>query len=449
MKFSIIISFILASTLFVISCKKADIAFGNQFVDNNLTQIVRVDSFTPSLSTVYLDSFITSAKGALVIGSYNDSYSGRVSSESYFDINPPAYSNIYAQASFDSIKIILKPNGYYYGDTTQPIHFTTYQLAELIQSKNFDVSNFYYNNQSFQKGGIIGAYNGAEAKLVNPTRRDVVELKLNDALGRSLLQTLQNPSNTIFQNSTNFINFFNGINITASNTDNTIAGFSDTVVMRLFYTNGSAFPQNLTVDFPLSNKAHQFNHTSVDRSNIPSAALRNINTVNKEIPSSLTGNMSYVQPYAGLLTKIRFNSISDVQKLPYYVKILKAELILRPVVNTFNIDSYRLPPGLRISTSNPLNQIVYDIVNIGGSSTSVIQNGNLVIDLLNTIGTQYTYDVTPYVKSLLNNPAAINNGLILSPPSPAYQNQVNRVLIGDNTNANGKAQLVIYYASVQ
>ena len=448
MKFSIIISFILASTLFVISCKKADIAFGNQFLDNENTQIVRIDSFTPSLSTVYLDSFVTSAKGSLVIGSYNDPYFGRVSSETYFDINPPAYSNIYAQATFDSLKIILKPNGYYYGDTTKPLHFTTNQLAELIQSKNFDVSNQYYNNQSFQIAGSIGAF-GAEAKLVNPTRRDVVELMLNPALGQSLLQTLQNPSNTIFQNSTNFINYFNGLNITASNSDNTIVGFSDTVVMRLFYSNGSAFPQNLTVDFPLSNRLHQFNHTSVDRSNIPAVALRNINTVNNEIPSSLTGNMTYIQPYANLLTKIRFNSINDVQALPNYVKVLKAELILRPVVNTFNIDSYRLPPGLRISTSNPLNQIVYDIINVGGSSTSTIQNGNLVVDLLNTVGTQYTYDVTPYVKSLLNNPAAVNNGIILSPPSPAYQNQVNRALIGDNTNANGKAQLIIYYVSVQ
>ena len=118
------------------------------------------------------------------------------------------------------------------------------------------------------------------------------------------------------------------------------------------------------------------------------------------------------------------------------------------MVGSFNLDSYTLPPNLRLSTTNPLNQFIGDILNVG-SSGSAVQTGNLYIDNLNSLGTEYTYDLTPYVKSLLNNSVAIDNGLLLSPPSPAFQNQSNRVLVGDNFNPNAKTQLVIYYAAVQ
>ena len=444
MKFSIIISFILAITLLVTSCKKADVQFGSEFLDNGLTQIVRIDSFTPSLSTVYLDSFITSNKGAVVIGSYNDAYFGRISSESFFEVNPPSYSNIYDQTMFDSIALIIKPNGFYYGDTTKPLHLTVSKLSELIVSKNFDVSNQYYNNQSFKTGYIIGT----GTKYINPFRKDDIIIRLADSIGSNLFAQLQNQNNTIFKTTTDFINYFNGLKINAELGDNTIFGFSDAVTMRLYYRKSSAFPQNLTADFTLTNKAHQFNHITTDRSKVANSYIKNISITRNEIPSALTDNMSYNQSFSGLMTKIRLNSINDVQKLPNYAKILKAVLVIKPLEGSFNLDSYTLPSNLRLSTTNPLNQFIGDILNVG-SNGSAVQTGNLYIDNLNSLGTEYTYDLTPYVKSLLNNSEAIDNGLLLSPPSPAFQNQSNRVLVGDNFNPNAKTQLVIYYAAVQ
>jgi len=444
MKFSIIISFILVITLLVTSCKKADVQFGSEFLDNGLTQIVRIDSFTPSLSTVYLDSFITSNKGAVVIGSYNDTYFGRISSESFFEVNPPSYQNIYDQTMFDSIALIIKPNGFYYGDTTKPLHFTVSKLSELIVSKNFDVTNQYYNNQSFKTGYVIGT----GTKYINPVRKDDIIIRLDNSVGLDLFTQLQNQNNTIFKTTTDFINYFNGLKVNADLGDKSIFGFSDAVTMRLYYRKGSAFPQNLTADFILSNKAHQFNHITINRSNVANSYIKNISITRNEIPSALTGNMSYNQSFSGLMTKIRLSSINDVQKLPNFAKILKAVLVIKPLEGSFNLDSYTLPPNLRLSTTNPLNQFIGDILNVG-SSGSAVQTGNLYIDNLNSLGTEYTYDLTPYVKSLLNNSVAIDNGLLLSPPSPAFQNQSNRVLVGDNFNPNAKTQLVIYYAAVQ
>ena len=444
MKFSIIISFILAITLLVTSCKKADVQFGSVFLDNGLTQIIRIDSFTPNLSTVYLDSFVTSNKGALVIGSYNDPYFGRISSGSFFDITPPSYSNIYDQTTFDSIALVMKPNGFYYGDTSKPLHITVSRLSELITSKNFDVSNQYYNNQSFKTGAVIGT----GTKYINPVRKDDIIIRLDNAIGLNLFTQLQNQNNTIFKTSTDFINYFNGIKINADLGDNTIAGFSDAVTMKLYYKKGGAFPQNLTVDFTISNKTHQFNQITTDRSKVTNSFIKNISITKNEIPTSFTGNMSYNQSFSGLMTKIRLRSINDVMKLPNFAKILKVILVIKPVIGSFNMDSYTLPPALRLSTTNPLNQFIGDILTVSGMG-SAIQTGNLYIDNLNSTGTEYTYDLTPYVKSLLNNSVAIDNGLLISPPNPTFQNQSDRVLIGDNFNPNGKSQLIIYYAAVQ
>ena len=444
MKFSIIISFILAFTLWFTSCRKADVQFGSEYLDNGLTQVVRIDSFTPSLSTVVLDSFITSEKGALVIGSYNDDYFGKISSESFFDLNPPTYSNIYDQTIFDSFALILKPNGFYYGDTLKPVHFTVSRLSELISSKNYDLSNQYYNTQSFNTNSVLGS----ATKLIKPLRKEEIEIKLDKNIGSTLFKELQNQNNTIFKSNTDFINYFNGIKINAGTTDNTLVGFSDVVTMKLYYRKGGAFPQNLTADFTLTNKAHQFNHITTNRSNVANSYIKNISVTKKELPSTLTGNMTYNQSFSGLMTKIRFNSINDILKLPNYAKILKAVLIIKPVVGSYNFNTNRLPPYLRLSTTNPLNQLIGDILDVSNGGGAV-QYGNLYIDYLNSTGTEYAYDLTPYIKSLLNNATAIDNGLLLSPPSPDFQNQSNRVLIGDNFNPNGRTQLVIYYAAIQ
>ncbi len=446
MKFSIIIAFILGITLSITSCKKADVQFGSEWLPSGNTQIVRVDSFTPTLTTAFLDSFVTSNKGTLLIGSYNDPYFGRLTSESYFEVTPPTYYDIFSQTTFDSIKIILKPNSFYYGDTTKAIHFSVSQLAEKIVSKNYDNSNQYYNNQSFAVGS---SSLGSATKFLSPYRKDNVEITLNNSFGQGLLKILQDPNNTIMKTSKDFMDYFYGINIKSSNSDNTFAGFSDTVIMRLYYTKGAIVPENKTVDFNLSNRIHQFNHITADRSGISNTALKNISAINNEVPSSATGNMAYDQPLSGLMTKIHFYSINDIQKQPYFVKILKAELILKPVVGSYNFDSYKIPPSLRLSTSNPLNQLLGDILSVGGNGSSAVQTGNLYIDYLNSANTQYSYDLTPYIKSLLNNTTGINNGLLLTPPFPAFQTEASRILIGDSHNPDAKAQLVIYYAAVQ
>ena len=115
----------LITVFFTASCKKADIKFGEDFLDNGVTQIFKTDSFGIDLSTIFVDSFITSARGTVLVGAYTDPLFGRVTTKSFFDIIPPIYIDQYANTSFDSISIILTPNiNSHYGDSTQLLNIT-------------------------------------------------------------------------------------------------------------------------------------------------------------------------------------------------------------------------------------------------------------------------------------------------------------------------------------
>ena len=74
------------------------------------------------------------------------------------------------------------------------------------------------------------------------------------------------------------------------------------------------------------------------------------------------------------------------------------------------------------------------------------QTGNLVIDDLYGVGTQYTYDVTAYLLAQLAIEQNNQNGLLLLPPNPA--SIFNRVVVGNSINTS-QTQLNVYYASVQ
>ncbi|CAN5486961.1 hypothetical protein BH10BAC2_BH10BAC2_11680 [soil metagenome] len=66
-------NFILLLLLFSFaSCKKADISFGNQLLDNAHTQIIRIDTISVELNAGYIDSFITSNKSIGLTGICKD-----------------------------------------------------------------------------------------------------------------------------------------------------------------------------------------------------------------------------------------------------------------------------------------------------------------------------------------------------------------------------------------
>ncbi len=444
-KFSILI--LLTLIIGSIACKKVDIQFGNDFIDGSNTQIIRVDTFDVALSTVYVDSFATNGLGTTLIGGYKDPIFGTVATQTYFEVAPPAYQDIYDNVIFDSLTLILRLNNKFYGDSTKPVHIDVSRVTDQIVP--FDNGTSLYNIDSF---GVASTVLGSKDVIVNPSQSDSIYIKLDPALGQELLNKFTAKSDTI-KTSDVFLNYFKGLRITSNNNSQMVFGCSDSAIMRIQYRKKDLYLVNNNIDFSLINKTLHFTNIKLDRTT-GSAKLQTLGNGPgqvKEIDSKLTDNTAYCQAATSSLIKLKFPNIRDLLKAPYYAKLLSAKLIIAPVAGTYD-RSFYLPPQLRLSTTTALNLIGTDLTAIGANGTAQVQTGNLYIDYAYGASTSYSYDVTSYIKFAFTdiNPNS-GNGLLLSPPLGNYQTSFSRTAIGNRLNnvANSKIQLQVYYAFVK
>lgn len=419
------------------ACTKVDIQFGQQFLDNGFTQIVKVDTFTPRVTTVYVDSFITSAKGVSLIGGYADPVFGKINPNTYFEVVPPAYVDSFQTSTYDSLVLILVPNKSYYGDTTQPVHVDVSRVTSTITGYDNNLTNIYNVKQFPVNPTPIGS----KDLTVRPTRGDSIFIRLSDNLGNELMNKLKNPNDIDIKTNTAFLQYFFGLRLSSPVNSPAIYGCKDSVVMRMYYTKPGLYLQSKVLDFTLANKNHHFNNIIVDRSG---TILQNIATL-KKIPSSALNNMAFTSYASSVMAKIQFPSVRDILKLNNYVELLSATLVIHPIQGSFL--SYPLPPKLRLSNTTTLNQIGADITSTG--ATAAVQTGNLFIDGISGTNTNYSYDLTGYIKQLLPSQPNNDNGLLLLPQSPALETNFNRLIAGDKNNPIGQQmQLIIIYAAV-
>ncbi len=439
-KFSILL--LLSVIIGAFACKKVDVQFGSDFIDNSNTQIIKIDTFSADLSTAYVDSFGTSNQGTTLIGGFSDPIFGRINTQTYFQVAPPSFEDIYDNVLFDSLTLILKLNKSYYGDTTKPVRINVSRLADKIQP--FDNGITLYNVDSFNVDPVIL---GSKDVIVSPTRGDTISIKLNATLGQELLNKFIAKSDTI-KISDVFLKYFKGLRISSDGNSNLIFGCKDSATLRIQYKKKDLYLINKNIDFTLFNNSLHFTNIKVDRSK-GRPDIANLPTL-KEIDSRLTGNAAYGNSAAGTIIKIRFTSLRELLKAPNFAKILSARLIIRPVAGTYD-RNYFLPPQLRLSTTTALNQIGVDLTTLAANGTPITQLGNLFVDYGFGVNTAYSYDVTNYIKFAITDAVNNKNGLLLTPPFGAYQTSFSRVAVGSRLNniPNSKIELQIYYAAVQ
>jgi Domain of unknown function (DUF4270) len=425
------------------SCEKTPIQFGQSYVDNSFSNIVLVDTFSTQLSTVFYDSIPTTGSGTILAGNYDDPVFGKISASSFFELSPPANSQtIAANAVFDSLKLILIPNKSYYGDTTIPLQLSVYQIRNqiifpLYQSQFYNTTDFPVNQDP------LGSVN----TLYYPNITDTLFIRLADTTGQSLFNMIVN-NDYIIQSTNYFLPYFSGLKITptGNNNMNAIFGFKDSTTMRLYYHYTDAFVENKFIDFKFYNVDNtQFNQVRDDRTGTPVAGFNSNNpTLTSEVPSSVTGNTVFLQYLTGFVPKIRFPSIRDLLLRIDYAQILKAQLVISPVLNSFS-PTMDLPPSLLAYTTDQNDLFQSPLLSPSGTG---YQSGNLVEDYLYNQNTTYTYDVTSYLQQQIAIGYYNQNGLLLSPLSPGNISSFNRAVFGDMYNPKGSIQLKLYYVSV-
>lgn len=425
---------IVAAACLIVSCDKAYVGFGSDFIDESATNVVYFDTATVDVSSVYVDSFSTTSNSSLFCGDVVDPDFGAIKANSFFSLDVPPATTIPSGSVYDSAQLILNLNGKYYGDTTSVYSI---QAHKLDQELNFPSGQTaFYNTSSV---AYSAAVSGSVQRVVSPNASDTIALKIDNAIGQDLFNKLASYAPQI-SGVDLFSDYFKGLAITGDGTNKLILGFDDTIRLRIFYDVPGVFTTRQYIDFGIYRNSKQFYNVLVNRSG---TALAGISNSNRQIPSSLTGNKSYGQYITGSLIKIRFPYLRNLLQVPDYVKILKAELVVRPDRNSFN-NIYGLPSIAYLADVDQNNTIGNYLSATNSAGGTEIQNGNLYVDHVYGLETAYTFDVTTYIQQQIEVSQNNSNGLVLLPSEFTI---FDRFVIGNGQNSQNKIELKLYYVS--
>ncbi len=96
------------------ACDKSGFSYDN-VIDGGNVQYSLMDTLQVQMRTVQLDSVRTSGTGTGLVGSYTDPVFGKFTSHTTFRVDLPVNTAPDLRAIYDSLELIIRPDGHYYG----------------------------------------------------------------------------------------------------------------------------------------------------------------------------------------------------------------------------------------------------------------------------------------------------------------------------------------------
>ncbi len=456
MKKKVFLFFLAAWVVLLISCEDDGISKGDQNFINSGLRTVYVDTFSVTSSTILIDSLPTSGNGVLLIGNYQDSFLGKVSASTYFQIGYQTSFLPDQNSTFDSIGLILPYSKYSYGDTTKNQTINVHQMTSLPALRVPPPFRTEENVSYFVAASQASLYNASSVRF-NPTpiasanikffpHRDSLYIPFPKAFGQNWFNIAQSdaaiPKIGYFSNPSTFLaDFINGLHITSDGTSSaSIAGFRTTKAkLRIYYKKifGDLLKQTY-FDFPLGSAAFQFNNITGERSGTLLSTLGR----RQSIPSSATGNYTFIQSGTGLATKIEFPSLKSFFTNKNYI-LVDAALEITPVQNTY-LTYTKAPSTLAIYLTNESNVVLNKATAFDRSS---FLSANIVYDYEFGIKTKYSFPLINFLSSELKSSLNTITPLVIAAPPPLALTEVNRVILyNQQTNLQNRIKLKLYYS---
>ena len=356
------------------------------------TNIVELDSLT-AIGDVYVPDSLSTSAGLsyFKMGYLQDTVYGHVLCEPVFRMTVPAeLPELTNNSIFDSVALIIKPDRSHAGDTSVPIQLAVYRLAEDMQATN---SVFYAHHRFATDAQPLGT----SSFLYMPYRKDndSVRVVLAQAFGESLFDMLRkkNISTTDVSSFQSWLKGFAVRTLSAnSNLMLEVPKTDSAIVLRLYYHNDVGRPDKQEVSFPLSASVYGYYAMHINRT----AAV--LSGLQQKTIATAPRQQLFHQTMTELNTRFSFPALKEMLKNMAGAQIINATLQLKPIQS--NLVQHALPATLNLyyyHTDGYLEGPLKD-------ANDATQTGSLQLDVLYEKNSQYSFDITAYIKQeLLSN----------------------------------------------
>ena len=421
-------------------------------LDNSATGDVGVsfiDSFTVNTSTVQLDNLPSLLTGNILVGKAEVPNIGSLTVSSFFQLGFSDLNNdIPLTAVFDSVNLVLKPtkDRYYFGDTTKVQKISVHQLTEAMETssltggiQNTSIPIYVTGANIFSKKKFDYAATSIGAISFSPKVRslDSLNIKIADNIGKEIYDLIKNNDTKVSSNA-NFREYFKGLALVSDNNNTTALAFTDTLKFSInySYTGTDGFKKKASKVLSIIQSELQHNYIEYDRSGTDFAAL---SLSKKEIKTSETAGLTFVQAGTGVVAKMTFPSLKEFL-LDDKVSINKAELVIETTSTTTNT-MYNAPNSLMLFVADADGIPINYITSAYGSGIQQVgfSGGNQI----GKNGT-YTFNLISYLKFVKSTSFYDDKSLYLSAASPSLFSTFNTAFIAKE-NAKPKIKLNILY----
>lgn len=399
--------------------------------------VFKLDTFSLRTYTVTEDSLEVQQPPILALGEVSDPVFGLTKvGATYQVLLTNENINLGTNVQVDSLVLALNFDNYY-GDTTDQLLLTVYELDESIYR-----DSIYYSGQApAVKSTPLATFNYTPRPIgtvaVDEPRVNGVDTVFNYPgllripLSAELSNRILAASGTAdLQNNTNFLNFFKGIYITAERVNS-----SSTGSVMLFSTTSSR--NGLFMYYKTDTVRRRFDMLMTDQ--VARRNVFNFDYQGTEVGDRIndTSDMvikGYVQAGGSVKLKVDMPYLRNLVK-DFDVAINKAEVIFEVVPGSDNAP-FTPPSRMFLLRADTLN----------GNS------GFIVSDLIepyydgNLKNGQYKFVITRYVQELLRSDR-VDFGMVLIANNTI--SSTNRVVLGTSNNAMHKPKMIITFTKLK
>nr|WP_321452859.1 DUF4270 family protein [uncultured Carboxylicivirga sp.] len=421
-------------TIAISSCDDGDLGVAKGFVRSN-TYTALIDTVSINLSSIKADSVQTSGMNAGLVGYYNNPLIGGQKATCYFAITTPeSFTWDNDKQIIDSIALIIKPSGYSIGDTTSTVSFKVHQLTEKIEKNNSsylnNINHFDFNDETL----------GTKSMVLWPGEQKSIVIRLNNQFASNIVDFI-NENKNVSTYKTLFQDEFKGFAVqTDTLLTNAIYGInttSDTCKLRLYSHLTNLEKEKYTTDFSLESSTYQF--TQIEESNLLDP-WDQLTSTGVKLSENATNNECLIQNGNGYRIRIDFPYLNNLLEIKEQGRIVKANLILRPVMDYMKYSE--LPSTIYINEIDKINSIGDYLYNSSGETLTP----TLIKDYLYNKNTYYSFDITSYLNERIEETIIDpDQGLAISFTDSNAGTQLDYMVMGGYYNPNYKSELRIYY----